>query len=216
MKLHEHVTRRWQGETVFIVASGPSLTPQVVETLKGIKAGARVICVNDAYKLVPFADVLYACDASWWNYHNGCPDFVGEKWSSHEKRGSNNKQSVAEKYGLNLVLGRTGDMFGTDHSIFYGGNSGFQAVNLAILFGAARLPLVAFDMRDVKGKSHFFGDHKKPLRVGKCYQTWIDRFNRAAKRLPSGVTIVNTTPGSALKCFPFERLEEEARYGDGL
>jgi hypothetical protein len=52
----------WAGETAVLVASGPSLCPSDVDRVRG---RARVIAVNDGYRLAPWADVLYACDRRW-------------------------------------------------------------------------------------------------------------------------------------------------------
>jgi hypothetical protein len=197
---------RWTGETCIVAATGPSLSVEVAEHVED--SGKRVIAVNDAYRLLPHADVLYACDAKWWEVHKGCPDFAGERWSSHEAGGSNDKTIAARDYGLHLVPGRSGDAFRTDGMVAYGGNSGFQAVNLAILFGAVRIVLVGFDMRETGGKRHFFGDHPRPLRNGGCFRRWAERFATAARQLPSGVEIVNATLNSGITCFPFVRLED--------
>ena len=51
---------QWAGDTCCILATGPSLTPDQAEYAKG---KARVIAVNDAWRLAPWADILYACDA---------------------------------------------------------------------------------------------------------------------------------------------------------
>jgi hypothetical protein len=200
--LQKTVEKRWAGATVFVAATGPSLVPEVAEVLRG----RNVIAVNDAYKLLPSAPVLYACDAKWWEVHGGCPGFAGERWSTHQK-GSNDKKACAEKYGLNLVPGRSGEEFRNDGVIAYGGNSGFQAVGLAIIFGAARIVLAGFDMREVGGRRHFFGEHPRPLRNGGSLQKWAQRFDKAAKSVPAGVSIVNATRGSAIKAFPFVGLE---------
>jgi len=192
-------------QTVFVAATGASLTSAVAELLRG----QHVIAVNDAFKLLPFADLLYACDAKWWEVHNGCMDFAGERWSTHEIGGSNDKRAIAKKYGVSLIAGRSGDKFRTDGTIAYGSNSGFQAIGLAIWLGAARIVLVGFDMRDIAGKRHFFGDHPKPLRNGGCFCAWLRVFAKAAKRVPPGVEIVNATSGSALMVFPLVSLEAE-------
>ena len=155
---------------------------------------------------MPWADVLYGCDAKWWNEHNGCPGFQGEKWSSHDE-GTNKKLAEAEKYGLNLVRGSSDAGFSTDPEVIcYGSNSGFQAINLAILMGAKEIVLVGFDMRRVDGVSHFFGEHPPPLRVGMDYERFVPHFHRA--KVPDGVSILNATPGSALECFPMVNLSE--------
>lgn len=191
-----------------VAASGPSLTPEVASLVQG----QNLIAVNDAYRLLPFAQILYACDASWWTVHKGCPDFRGEKWSSHTVTGRvrhNDKTGLAERYRLNLIEGADGDSFSLDPArIHYGSNSGFQAVNLAILFGATRIILVGFDMGQKDGKRHFFGDHPAGLRNTANYAGFIRAFDRAAKKLPPHIEILNATPGSALRCFPMVSLHD--------
>jgi len=201
----ETITPRWS-DLCIVAATGPSLTEDVAEACRG----HPIVAVNDAWRRLPFADVLYACDAEWWAVHGGCPDFRGERWSSHDTR-NNDKLEAARKYGLRIVKGRYGDTFSTDPSVIhYGGNSGFQGVNLAILFGARRIVLVGFDMRTppTGQPRHFFGDHPAGLKNGVRYEHFIPAFKHAATQLPEGIEIVNATPGSALTCFPMAPLEE--------
>lgn len=166
------------------------------------------IAVNDAYRLFPNANALYAGDGDWWDVHRGVPGFAGEKWTSHDKRGNDNL-ARAERYGLNLILGRPGEGFSANPSVIhYGSNSGFQAINLAILFGATRIILVGFDMTASNRKRHFFGDHPEPLGNTAKYESFIPEFRRAAKRLPPHIEIINATPDSRLDCFPRLSLSE--------
>lgn len=200
----ETVPRRWPGETVVVAAPGPSLSREVCDRCRAYRA----IAVQDAWRLMPWADVLYGCDSKWWRHHNGAPDFAGERWASHGTT-SNDNAELAGAYGLHLVAGRSGATFSTDPRILhYGFSSGFQAVNLAILFGATRIVLIGFDMRIVDGRAHYFGDHPPPLLRRTNYGAFAARFVEAAKRLPPGVEIVNATPGSALTCFPMVPLDE--------
>lgn len=202
--------RRWAGRCV-VAASGPSLTPNVAALCRG----ERVIAVNDAYKLLPFADVLYACDSAWYEHHKGCRDFAGERWTSHSLSPKNDKRQLAERYGLRVIAGEDRPGFSADPAkVHYGNNSGYQAVNLAILFGADPIILVGFDMRAIDGKRHFFGNHEAPLRDGHSFTTWVNNFERAAKMLSGGPRIINATPGSALKCFPMVGLDEALRVAD--
>jgi hypothetical protein len=199
----ERLERRWEGRCVIVAATGPSLTPEIAELCRG----DLIIAVNDAYRLLPFADALYACDRKWWDVHENCRGFAGEKWSSHDDKG-NDKRAQAAKYGLRLIAGTGKKGFSLDpDNIHYGGNSGFQAVNLAILWGAARIVLVGFDMRFVGDRAHFFGSHPKPLTNNTSYAGFIRHFEAALPSLPKGVEIVNATKDSALKCFPFVSLE---------
>jgi hypothetical protein len=163
--------------------------------------------VQDSYKLMPWADALYACDDRWWNIHQTCNEFAGEKWSTHEPLG-NDKLAVADKFAVRLVEGIHSDQFSFDAGkISYGSNSGFQAVNLALLKGCRRIVLVGFDMRAVQGKMHFFWDHPKGLHNPCSFDDFARRFTAASKVLPKDVRIVNATPDSALLCFKMLPLE---------
>lgn len=104
---------------------------------------------------------------------------------------------------MNLIGGKDGEGFSFDPEVIhYGSNSGFQAVNLAILMGATRIVLVGFNMGSIDGKRHFFGDHPRGLRNTNTYNNFLRAFNRAAKLLPPHIQILNATPNSALTCFP--------------
>jgi hypothetical protein len=185
--------------------------------------GWRTIVVNDAYKLLPTADVLYAADNSWWEIHGECKPFAGEKWACHERDPNpreihgNDKRSLAERYGINLVRGRDCNEFSFDPDVVhYGHNSGFQAINFALLMGCRQIVLIGFDMRLVNGQAHFFGNHPREIRTpdDKCLSSFIPRFAQAAKKLPKDVSIVNATPGSALTCFPIMSFDEAVRRQD--
>ena len=165
--------------------------------------------VQDAWRLLPWADVMYGCDDRWWHHYNGVPEFAGEKWSTHGDAQSNNKRDVAEKYGVNLVQGANGVGFSYDPGvIFYGDNSGFQAIQLALHLGATYIVLVGFNMSHQGGKVHFFGDHPAGLHNNDDFERWVPHFDKAAETLPDDITIVNATWPSALKCFPCVSLED--------
>ncbi len=201
----ERIAPRFAGRRVIVAATGPSLTPEVAERLRG----EIVVAVNDAWRMVPWAVALYACDSSWWRHHEGVPDFTGEKWTSHGLKPPNDKTEIAARYGLRVVAGEMKPGFSLDPTrIHYGQNSGFQAVNLAILWGADPIVLVGFDMRVVEDKRHFFGSHPPGLKSGGSYHVWVKHFERAKAMLPAGIRIINATPGSALGCFERLTLEE--------
>lgn len=182
-------------------APGPSLTPEIAQAVYASRL--PVLAVNDAFKRLPFADILYAADGCWWHARGGAMDFQGERWSSIGRPAPryrhNDKTKEQRAYGMRLVFGEDKPGFSTDPEVIhYGNNSGFQGVNLALLHGARHLILVGFDMQG----SHFFGAHQQPLRNTGSYVNFIRAFNEAAKRLPSGICIHNATPVSALRCFP--------------
>lgn len=165
----------------------------------------RVVAVNDAYRLLPNADILYACDAAWWRQHSGCPGFAGERWSSHNLKAEDDKSEIADRYGVNLVAGDHKQTFSHDPGlIHYGSNSGFQGINVAILKGADPVILVGFNM---SGGTHFFGRHPPGLLQNSDFSRFVPNFEYAARHL-RGVTVINATPGSALKCFPMMDLPD--------
>lgn len=85
--------------------------------------------------------------------------------------------------------------------IHQGGNSAFQALNLAVLWGASRIEMYGLDMR-WNGKQHWFGDHPVGLKRDLDFARCIRAFGEAAPQLKAlGVEVVNKTPGSAVRCF---------------
>jgi hypothetical protein len=163
--------------------------------------------VNDAYRLIPEAEVLYACDARWWRAHDGVPGFRGERWTQDQAGGD----TCAARYGLNLIPSRPGSIPSADPAyLTTGKNSGFQAVNLAALMGARRIVLLGFDMGLAPdGRRHFFGDHPGDLNRASPYRAFIRAFEEAAPIYAArGIEILNASRRSALACFPRVNLED--------
>jgi hypothetical protein len=205
--------RRDGWERCIVAATGPSLTEQVAERCGSLQTqGFKIVAINDAWRRLPFADVLYTTDRGWWDVHGDIP-FAGERWASQAMNLSidDDKRSWGrcEELRINLVNAADGDTFSfVPGAIHYGNNSGFAGVNLALQFGAQEIRLVGFDMHRAGGLEHFFGDHPAPLHNGSAFAPFIRAFTNAAKALPAGVAIINCTPGSALHCFPFGTLNE--------
>jgi hypothetical protein len=90
-----------------------------------------------------------------------------------------------------------------------GRNGGYQAMNLAVHFGAKRQLLVGFDMRAREGKSHWFGDHPTKSGPDIYANVMLPAFPTIVEPLKVlGVEVINCTPGSALTCFPMMSLED--------
>ena len=191
------VPRAWPGATVVCLGGGPSLTQEDVDRCRG---RARVIAINDAYKLAPWADVLYACDGAWWTWHQGASSFQGLKVAG--------EASAGRWPGVRLLTIKGLHGLEHDSSKLCGGNlSGYQAINLAVHFGAAKILLLGYDMQLTNGRTHWFGDH--PNRVTTPYRDFIDAFDSLVEPLATlGVEIVNCTTRTALTCFPCRPLDE--------
>lgn len=216
--LHQRIKPQWAGEPCIVAATGPSLTDEVVKKVRMTRwlERWRVIAINDAYKVMPWADAMYACDNQWWlKVPRDFSQFSGELWTSHEDNDVNDYRPIAEKFpAVNAIAGKCGSEFSLDPTVInYGWNSGFQAINLALLKGCRRIVLVGFDHRHVNGQSHFFGDHPKEIHTmaKDSWDSHIKSFEHCARHLPKDVSIINATPGSALKCFPMMSLEDACR-----
>jgi len=117
--------------------------------------------------------------------------------------------SAAEQYQCGRWPGRNTNGLGAD-VVHLNGNSGAQAINLAFLFGARKIVLLGFTMREIGGQKHFHGDHEKPLVQTQQFAEWIHRMNFVANDAHRmGCDIVNCDPLSALQCFRMGDLESE-------
>jgi hypothetical protein len=156
--------------------------------------------------LAAWADVLYSADRKWWeNNAARALAFAGLKITIQPPGGA------AFKHPDVKVIGN-GGMRGVDSRPTHlrtGGNSGYQAVHLAMHFGARRILLCGFDMHSPAGREHWFGQHAWRQKFRSPYPMFISRFVDAAPLFrAAGVEIINCTPGSALKCFPSMSLTE--------
>jgi hypothetical protein len=172
-----------------------------------VRGRGLVIAVNDAWRLAPWADVLYASDHPWWRHYRGVPDFAGEKHSigvSRLARGSVPRCPDIRVWRNCGVLGleRTPDGLRT------GGNSGYAALNLAVQLGARQIVLLGYTMGTVRGKTHFFGDHPSGLNNRSPYAAFVRAYDSLIAPLSAaGVTVVNATPETHLTCFPRVTLD---------
>lgn len=181
----------------FCIGGGPSLTADDVHAAQG---HGRTIAINDAWRLAPWADVLYACDGRWWDHHHEpvAAGFPGRKITQDE--------DAAKAYGIELI--RSVDQPGLSPvpgKIHRGHNSGYQAINLALLMGAKEIILLGYDMQ-ATDKTHWFGDHPAPLQVKSPFDLFISKFE-TIKPEDYGIRIINCSRQTALTCFEDMSLE---------
>jgi len=177
--------------TAICIASGPSITPEDVEYCRG---KGRVYAVKEAYLLAPWADVLYCADFDWWGAKKGVPEFAGEKYTVN--------YDTAKKYGLKYIEGTSSIEWGeTEALIAYGGNSGFQAMNLAYVKGATKIILLGYDYGARGGQKHWFDNTKHARDSRKSdFASWTQRMHSAAKHIK--IPVINCSMHSAIECFP--------------
>jgi hypothetical protein len=203
------VPRLWPGGTIACLGGGPSLTQDDVDHVRGRADG--VIAINDTFRLAPWADVLYACDAKWWYWHwkKGAGQFAGLKFAlapQPEVRGVKTRFNEAFRpYRGVTVLRNTGDSgLELDPTALRAGrNSGYQAINLAVHLGAKRVILLGYDMRG----GHWHQGHPDGSRPP--FNICLRRFETLVEPLRKiGVEVLNCTPRSALTAFPCAAVRE--------
>lgn len=187
----------WRGETVVVVASGPSAKQHDLVEGAGL---AKFIVVNDSWKLAPWAEILYACDYQWWLKARGMPDWHGLRASQDRiacEMFPAIKRLYCDRSGERMVFDQLGQ-------ISWGGNSGFQAVNLAASLGAKKIILIGFDMQ-LAGGAHWHKPHGPGMSNPRelTVERWRQRLDKAAEDLlGQGITVINCSPQSALRNFP--------------
>lgn len=193
----------WAGEPVMLVASGPSALGVDIERARG---KVRTIAINLSFQLAPWADAIYACDLSFWRFYEGLPEYKGLKLTAARR--------AAEEYpGVKLVRCRVNDdrlLLDRPGEVGWGGNSGFQALNLAVQFGAPKIILVGFDMQLKNVEDHWHGGYPEglegpgPSERGVSY--WRRCVDAAANKIDAKV--INCSPVSALRNYPKMTLED--------
>lgn len=209
--LYWTVPKLWPGSTVVCIGGGPSLDVRDIEAC--VRAQTRIIAVNNAYRLCPHADLLYGCDAQWWGWHGGVPDFDGIKVTldarakdafSFLKLLRNDSEGNRDKGGLCLE----------PDGVRTGRNGGYQAVNLAAHLGAKRILLLGYDMQPgPRGEMHWHEEHPRETRTS-MGEVWRRHFPSLVGSLGElGIEVVNCTRVTALDCFPKMMIEDALAHG---
>lgn len=177
------------GETVAILAGGPSMSQDVATVLRA--SHIPCVAINTSFQLAPWADVIFAADMAWWNVYREALLLPGLKVCSQE---------TANDARLHIFLPRDKGA---------GRNSALHAAYMLSEAGAARILLFGVDLDDDDLTHWHGGDHPEPLRpirVGDfkpAREAW-GRFAELDKR----PDVLNCSQRSALRCFPCATLAE--------
>ena len=187
----------WKDKEVFVIGGGASL--------KGFDTKLLIpeltIGCNSAYKLG--ADVCKVCifgdgdDNKFWGAHK-------VDLSNYEGMVFTNSGRLLNSHNPWLyTIDRRAVGFHTD-ALGWNGNTGFAAINLALLFGASIIYLLGFDMKLVDGQHNWHDDRldktgeevyvKFLKNVPFILRDWREKFFNQQ--------IINVTKESNLECFP--------------
>lgn len=206
------VPNTWAGDTCVILAGGPSLSPDIATKLGG---KVHVITINDSWRLFPFADALYFGDAAWWQMQKDMNlRTVEGRFSFHDMIYKGFWVTIADfaEHPQVRCLWSTGQegLETNPVALRTGSNSGYAAINLAYLYGAKRIILLGYDMKCQGEKTHWHNGPRERAGVfSVALNAFLYHFESLVEPLKqAGVEVINSTPDSALKCWPYVPLEE--------
>lgn len=166
-----------------IVATGPSLKPNVVAYIK--QHYSKIICVSNSFEL--FKDeaiALVASDGRWWDQYK--PQFDHEKFCLTNPH----KYQVRRDVMFERVSTTT--------------NSGCFALIVArLIYKPKFIHLYGFDMNNKEG-DHYFGPHQGECKNSdqRRFDIFKEQFSKEKKELDmAGITVVNCNKRSELECF---------------
>ena len=182
----------WLGQTVFVLASGPSLTADDVARVRAEREGhdAKVVVANTSFRLAPWADALFFHDSRWWQVH-----------AAEVRR---------DFQGVIATVARVPSPEVITFAIPAYQNSGAGAISLALYGGARRVICLGLDGQyGPHGETHWHGSHPKPLGDAKSLPVWLPKFaDLAADAQALGVEVLNASRATAITCFPRITLTE--------
>ena len=212
-------SKMWEGETAFILAGGPSLKGFDATVLRG---KGKVLTINDSWRLAPWANMMYFCDFNWWNIQQAQNKRAKWKEAPNSEVGFHDliykafwvtscpKFSEHPQLHYLKLSGECG--LETDPSkLKHGANSGYQALNLAYHLGVKRIVLLGYDMHIQGTRTHW---HDEPREIYQGFQVTLEKsflphFDALVDPLKeAGIEVLNSTPDSALKCWPYVPLED--------
>ena len=201
------------------IGGGASLTAEDVAL--AVASDARIIAINDAYLIAPSADVNYFADARWWKWHT---DGIAKRWIWASFTKEEQRERFASFAGIKVTIENTGAMV-ADPEVFMlhnagntglsaepnalctGSNSGYQAINFAVLAGASRILLLGYDMHFAGTRSHSHNGHPLAVPEG-IYVSFAPKYRSMLPHLEArGVSVVNCSPGSRIDAFPKASIE---------
>lgn len=192
--------RIWEGETVALIGGGPTLKqPEYAAAVQSLRGKCKVIAINQSFEIVPWADMLYFADCSWFQWNKSA---VRQQWPKDKLlvTATSDVKDVNDKAAGRPVLRmwRDRNRWSLDPAKVYGWDSGTQAANLAFSLGAKRILLFGIDLTaGPKGETQWHTKHKRKTAIvnykNRFLPTWLEAV-RACKE--AGVEVIRVTPGA--------------------
>jgi len=217
--LIDSLSKSKRGDNVFIVGGGPSVLQYLPDY--SILFNQDVIAVNNSYRIFPNAILCHFADKIWYGWHTD-PKFgynIHENFHNPVTTADYNNNSVhwkpykhiaavfkrAGANGSNVKIGLAKENYEV------GGNNGGQhAINIAYHIGYKNVILLGFDLRQDLHSTHWHNEHHRPVNKLNYSHTIIPSFEQLGKDVDEidDFNVINTNYESALKCFPYGKLED--------
>lgn len=189
----------WRKEQCFILGGGPSLQDFDLSATMG----SRVIAVNRAYEVCPWANIVASCDDCFYSWHKDDPRFrnhTGLKVMMLVDPNPNLESDVWVVPGLiERSIGTIKDGLG------HGWNSGYGALMLALALGCDPIYLIGFDMQgnpDTNTQT-WWHDGYPHQNDASCYDRYADEFKWAAASGLISARVYSLCPAGGLRdVFP--------------
>jgi hypothetical protein len=166
----------WENERCYILGGGPSLKNfDLAQTI-----GSRVIAVNRAYEICPWADIVASCDDRFYRGHKNDARFRTHTGLKVMLLVDPNPDIERDVW---VVPGRIERCIGSiKDGLGHGWNSGYGALMLAIALGCDPIYLVGFDMQDnvAANTQAWWHDGYPSQNDASCYVRYADEFKWAA------------------------------------
>lgn len=199
--------------TAFLLGGGTSLPQQDgigllhdPQTRTRILRGGSsvVIAVNRSYRSFPFAEYLLFMDSGFYDLEHGREDF--QQFAGRKVSLGYNTRDVPEGV-LSVGRGAPTGLSLDPRILAHGSNSGYAAINLAVLLGCTTIVLLGYDMSvGEDGREHHYeeypsGRHNKTF--GYFSGVYLRRFGSLPPILEQlGVRVWNCSPISRLPWWP--------------
>lgn len=178
----------WAGQTVFVLASGPSLSLDDVRLVQryAYASGSPVIAVNTSFLMAKWADVLFFSHKSWWLTYRIAVKRTFEGMVA-------TTANVLEARTAPFTNGRLPEY----------GDTGANAVGLALYMGARRVIILGMDgQSDSNGRRHWHEPHPAAVLARRSHAPVDAGLHQLCADARSvGAELLNVSPRSTYSGF---------------
>jgi hypothetical protein len=197
----------WDGQDAYVVGGGSSLSNFDWSLI----CGKNTIGCNAAFSLgAHIIKIVLFADEVWWKKvgHKGTEDYGGRVVACSPRM---NRQKIGCPWLQFMHRHSVAEFSAKGPALGWAGNTGFAAINLALILGAKRVFLLGFDMKlGPTGRANFHDLGYEPPKA-QVYQRFlrdISRLSGSLGRVFPGREVWNVNDSSELKSFPTMTMEE--------